>query len=342
MKMRFLKLRSGRALYVESDKIWMAKGMCFFAVDFSGRQVSKKYKVGGLKSRLIASNRLSRQLLREGIHHLIPLQNQTFLVCTKRMVYIVDNNGNIVNRFYGFLGNKPGHQGICVTPNGTIFFGEYSLNPERLYDTKLYRSCDNGLTFEPCLTLDKTTVRHIHFVKYDLFEKAVYMGTGDEDFECKLYKSVDDGDTWEIVGEGSQNWRAIGVCVQKDFLLWGTDAGSVPDQNYAIKMNKSDNSIKILTELEGPCHGCATFKNGAVFLSTGVEGGENEKDKFARLRILKEDSINEIFKLKKDCLPLILQYGVMRFPLGTESSDRVVFTAMGLKKGGEIIYVEKK
>lgn len=340
--MQFCKLCNGRALYVEADKIWMAKGMNFFAVDYAGKRVTSKYKVGGLKSRLIASNRLSRQLLREGIHHLIPLKNQTFLVCTKRMVYIVDGNGNVVNRFFGFQGNKPGHQGICVLPNGTIFFGEYSLNPERLNDTKLYRSCDNGLTFEVCLTLDKTTTRHIHFVKYDVFEDAVYMGTGDEDFECTLYKSTDNGDTWEVVGEGSQNWRAIGVCIQEKSLIWGTDAGSVPDQNYAIRMDKQDCALHVLTELEGPCHGCAVFKNGDVFLSTGVEGGQNEKDRFARLRKVNKDGITEIFKLKKDVFPLILQYGVMRFPLGTENCDRVVFTAMGLKKGGECIYVEKK
>ena len=37
----------------------------------------------------------------------------------------------------------------------------------------------------------------------------------------------------------------------------------------------------------------------------------------------------------------IMQYGVMRFPFGTENTDRVVFTAMGLNKGLEAVYAEE-
>ena len=36
-----------------------------------------------------------------------------------------------------------------------------------------------------------------------------------------------------------------------------------------------------------------------------------------------------------------IAYGVMRFPLGSDQCDRVVFTTMGLKGHGETVMIEK-
>jgi hypothetical protein len=183
--------------------------------------------------------------------------------------------------------------------------------------------------------------RHIHFIKFDPYEKCLWLGTGDEDHECRLMKSCDNGDSWETIGQGSQKWRAIGVCFDKDSLIWGTDAGSVQDQNYIIRMNRATYGLEILSEAEGPCHGCGSFKDGRVFISTGVEGGKNEKDNYARLKSIKDGIVEDITELKKDIFPLILQYGVIRFPLGTENTDRIVFTTYGLSMLGEVVLVEE-
>ena len=50
--------------------------------------------------------------------------------------------------------------------------------------------------------------------------------------------------------------------------------------------------------------------------------------------------ITELLKQEKDIWPLILQYGVIRFPLGTENSGKLVFTMYGLKGNGERVYIE--
>ena len=331
-------MMKGRALYTEKDRIWIAQGMTFYAVDYSGKRLTEKYSVGNLKEKFLSSNRLSRQLLRQGLHHLLPLKNGNILVTAKRKTYIVSETGEVLHIFSGYQGNKPGHQGVCVTPDGNIFFGEYTLNPQRDHDTVLYRSTDNGLSFQPVLTLPKDKVRHIHFVKWDPYEKCLWLGTGDEDFENLLMRSVDNGDTWEKIGEGSQDWRAIGLCFDEDSLIWGTDAGSVPDQNHIIRMDRKTHELTVLADVEGPCHGCGSFSDGRVFISTGVEGGENEADRFARLKEVIGEKVKTLLKMKKDFLPLILQYGVIRFPLGTENTDRVVFTVMGLRRGGEKVF----
>lgn len=335
------KLIKGRALYTETDRIWVAQGMSFFAVDYDGNPVTKRMIVGSSKEKLIGCNRLSRQLLRLGIHHLLPLPSGDVFLTTKQKSYVIDRKGSIKYMFVGYLGNKPGHQGVCVTPNGFIFFGEYTLNPQRDHDTHLYRSTDGGKSFHIILTLKSTEVRHIHFIKWDPFDECLWLGTGDKDFENLLLRSKDFGETWEKIGGGSQDWRAIGVCFDKDYLTWGTDAGSVPDQNHIIRMSRKTHELEILSDAEGPCHGCGSFKDGRVFISTGIEGGQNEKDRFARLKEIKEGKPIELIKKRKDIWPLILQYGVIRFPLGTDNTNHVVFTMYGLKGNGEQVYVEE-
>lgn len=329
----------GRALYTEKNRIWVARGMCFYALDYDGKRVTQKYHVGGSSQKVLASNRLSRQLLREGIHHLVPLKNGDIFLTTKKKSYTVGQDGAVKSVFTGYVGNKPAHQGVCVIPDGTVFFGEYSVNLDHKNDTSLYRSTDNAMTFEKILTFPKT-VRHIHFIKYDPYEECIWLGTGDADKECHLMKSKDNGDSWETVGTGNQDWRAIGVCFNKTSLVWGTDAGSVPDQNHINRMDRKTQQLETIADAEGPCHGCASFSDGRVFISTGVEGGENEKDRYARLKEVKGSQVVDLEKRKKDIIPLILQYGVMRFPLGTENTNRVVFTTMGLCGGGESVQIE--
>lgn len=342
--MRFKKLLRGRALYQTPDKIWVAKGMTFYAIDYEGNRVGPKYVVGGLTDRIFGTFRLSRQLLRVGLHHLLPLKNGNILVTAKRISYVVSPEGKVVHTFTGFQGNKPGHQGVCVTPNGTIFFAEYLLNPNRDHVIRLYRSTDNGTTFQVVKEWPKGAIRHLHFVKWDNYEKCLWLGTGDYGeggSENRLYKSTDNGDTWMLIGQGSQDWRAIGVCFTKDALFWGTDAGSCPDTVHFVKMDRKTHRLEILADFEGPCHGCASYADGRAFFSTGVEGGENEKDRYARLKEYKAGKIVDHWQLKKDIWSLIIQYGVMRFPLGTDVCDKVVFTTMGLQGHGECVMIEE-
>ena len=140
--MSFKKIADLRALYTEENRIWVARGMTFYAIDYDGKRVTRKYRVGGIVERFFGAITLSRQLLRQGIHHLVPLPNGDIFLVAKRIGYLVGKDGEMKSRFTGYTGNKPAHQGVCVTPDGKIFFGEYSLNMNREKDSCLYRSDD--------------------------------------------------------------------------------------------------------------------------------------------------------------------------------------------------------
>ncbi|MGO5275867.1 WD40/YVTN/BNR-like repeat-containing protein [Holdemanella porci] len=330
---------NARALFQEKDKIWIAKGNTFYSINYDGNVINKKISVGGFVENFVSRNRFIRQLFRIGIHHIIKLRSGNFLITKRKKTLIIDKNGNVLNVFQGYSGNKPFHQGICETPDGTIFFAEYTQNFKRECSSCLYRSIDGGFTFEPILTFTGNQVRHIHFVNFDKFQNKVWVGTGDDDNECKIMCTSDNGNTWKTIGEGSQKWRAIGLCFTENYILWGTDAGNVEDQNALYSMNRVTKEIKKICDIEGPCHGCSQIHTDLFLFSTGVEGGKNEKDKYVRIKIIKNSNVQEIFKMKKDNLPYVVQFGVVRFPLRNGDVDKIVFTSYGLCDGGEKVYI---
>lgn len=342
--MTFKKIFNGRALYVHNNVIWVANGLYFFGIDFNGKCISSKYKIGSTFERFISAFRLSRQLLRVGIHHLIPLVDGGFLVVLKKKVIKVSINCSIENIFIAFKGNKPAHRGMCVTPAGTVFFGEYTLNMDRKNTSSLFRSNDNGKTFKCIKTFQGDEIRHIHFIQWDVYGKCLWLGTGDRDAESKLFRSYDNGDSFELVGEGNQLWRAVGVSFTVDALFWGTDAGSDAGdhQNYIIRMDRRTLKIEKIRMVEGPCHGNAVLADGTVYVSTGIEGGKNEKDCYAHIwKCEKSGTVKEILKFKKDIYPNIVQYGVVRFPMGLEGSNTIIYTTYALKGNGEAVYINE-
>jgi len=347
----FSRLLNGRALYVTPEKIWVAKGRCFFVIDYSGKRISRRYYVpGSLIDRFLTCGRILTQGNRKDIRILLPLSNDNILVVVKRKVIIFSPDGKVLHIWSGFQGNKPGHQGACITPDGTIFFTEYLLNPKRDHAICLWRSQDNGMTWQVVKVFPPGDIRHLHFIKWDEYESCLWMGTGDYGeggSENRLYQSKDNGEHWRLVGQGSQDWRAIGVCFTPNSLLWGTDAGSCKDPVHFVRMSRETEQLEVLEDMEGPCHGCAMFADGRSFYSTGVEGGENEKDDIARLKMLQpsgmlqgDGKLHTLWECQKDFVPLMVQYGVIRFPLGTECCTRVVFTCMGLKGHGECVMIE--
>jgi len=104
-------------------------------------------------------------------------------------------------------------------------------------------------------------------------------------------------------------------------------------------MDRQTRELSKIQEVQGPCHGNAVLAEGTVFVSTGIEGGPNEKDNCAHLwQVTPDGRVQEVYKMKKDIFPLIVQYGVIRFPMGVESCHTVVFTTYALHNGPEQVW----
>jgi len=335
------QFKNARVLWTDGTIHYLATGMHIFRIDSHTWHQEWIATLGSLAERCIAQFRWSRQLLRLGIHHLWPLSDGGLLVVVRKKAMRVSPEGNASIALAFPRGNKPAHKGVCVTPKGSIFLGEYAMNMDRRLPVVLYRSLDNGNTFQSILEFEPGKVRHIHFVQWDPLAHCLWLGTGDADHECLIFRSTDNGNSWEQVGGGSQLWRAVGISFRSEALYWGTDAGSDAGThpNFVMRLARTTLHLEKVLELQGPCHGNATLRDGTLLVSTGVEGGVNEKDRDAHLWI-SCDGTNwqELQSYRKDRLPLLLQYGVIRFPQGLHQGQTIAFTTMGLAGAGETAF----
>jgi hypothetical protein len=331
--------RGARVLRISGDECIVAQGYSLGVAHRDGvwRQVARISVP--MWEEVLASFALTRLALRFGIHAALPLDGGDFLVVLKRRIIKVTSGGEtiLIDRIH--RGNKPASRGVCRCPDGVLLYGEYTRNRKRTHPVAVYRTEDIDSGFQKVFEFSPAEVAHIHFLQWDPFEQCIWMGTGDADSECRLYKSADSGLKWACVGGGEQIWRAIGVAFTEEAIFWGTDSGYDTGQtrNFIVRMDRKTRTIRTMQQVQGPCHGIGVLANGKLCVSTGVEGGENEVDRLAHLWVSEDGSHwEEVYALRKNWWrPFDLQFGVMRIPPGTETTSELSFTALGLQGANE-------
>ena len=120
--------------------------------------------------------------------------------------------------------------------HGTIYVGEYPLGDDV---PRLLGSMDGGRTWQTVLELPE--IRHVHALQVDPFGGDIWITTGDTDVECHIGRlSVDGpGTTFEPVGGGSQEWRAVELAFTPDAVLWGVDCGYA-ETNRLYRFDRRD------------------------------------------------------------------------------------------------------
>lgn len=126
-----------------------------------------------------------------------------------------------------------------------LYAGEYSVGNANAHS--VYRGVDqgNGVDWEEVLYFDslqdffddKTrldTIRHIHVVVTDPYTGHVWVGTGDNNQHSRLYYSKDNGDTFTLIGIGSQKFRSLSIWFTEDYVYWNMDSELVPQHVYRI------------------------------------------------------------------------------------------------------------
>jgi hypothetical protein len=144
---------------------------------------------------------------------------------------------------------------------GTIIFAEYYDNLAK-YDPKfktsnlssrvrpcaVWRSRDDGMTWEKIFEQDVSSIRHFHTVAADSFEKGVWwLSSGDRVGECHVWRSNDDGGTWtectdpdpdialppSFLRKKEVAHRHTDVVVTADHLIWGADDLLGDERDYS-------------------------------------------------------------------------------------------------------------
>jgi hypothetical protein len=277
-----------------------------------------------------------RRLLRLGIHNLLVLKSGNLLVSTSGWLHLSEDKGRTFLPVHKIrVGRKPLHRGICEDNCGDVYYGEYYLNPKRKEKVNLYKSTDNGRSFQVIQSFPAGTIRHIHFVQYDPYTDQIWIGTGDRDKECFIAYSEDGGKTFHKIGEGSQSWRAVSLIFTEKYLYWGSDAGlDVPfAKNFIYRWDRNSKVLNAVQGVHGPTYYSAVLPDGTFLIGTGVEGGANELDSCAHLWASCDgENWADLIKWKKDIWPVIFSHGMIRFPHGQgDVEDEFYFFLAGLR-----------
>ena len=109
---------------------------------------------------------------------------------------------------------------------------------------RVYRSVDNGSTWEVAYEFPPGEIRHIHTVQWDPIGKALWIGTGDTDSESRIGYSKDHGETFVWVGRESQLYRTVSFQFLDDSVLWVVDSNEKASMRV-VAWKRAQNSIEI-------------------------------------------------------------------------------------------------
>jgi hypothetical protein len=189
---------------------------------------------------------------------------------------------------YGFGDQGVRNDGILVTDNASIYFGEYYQNPER-NKVDLYKSGNNISSWNVAHEFQPKAIRHIHAIQKDPYSDKLWICTGDDDEESFIAWSDDEFRNIHSIGQGSQFWRACQLVFSEESVLWGTDTGSEADAGI-YEWDRKSAELKKYRAIDGAIFYATRLKNGTIVLSSDREGLKSEKDDKTRLYVISQDN----------------------------------------------------
>ncbi len=143
--------------------------------------------------------------------------------------------------------------GVTVDGDGRIYYGEYVTRRLQGDETvALFRSDDDGRSFEIVYEFPAIVVRHIHAIQWDPYAQVIWMGTGDGDEQSRVGFSRDLGETFIWIGQDSQDFRAVNFVFSEDSVDWLSDTVEIPAR--ALRFHRDDWEIQASSR-SLPSHG---------------------------------------------------------------------------------------
>ncbi len=313
---------NNRVLFVSNDFWIAAKGYKLYKFSLSTEKWSyfASLKEGLLN--YLSNNFLIRRILRLEITHLYHFRNNTWFCIAKKGIFRLNNKTMIFEKVCLIKkGSRP--MNLCQDKYGDIYFGEYFYNVNGL-PVSIFKSINNGNTWEVVYTFSKGEIGHIHAVQVDPYTNKIWVLTGDLDRECIIAYSDNKFKDLKIVFRGKQMYRSCNLIFYKDFIVFATD--SQYEQNKIYKFDRKSLKIKDLIKIQGS--GIYGGKNRNIaYISTTVEPSKINRDKNSYLWISNDgQNWHKIISFKKDIWnSRLFQFGSIRFP---EYDENIQMTSL--------------
>ena len=318
-----------RALAWHSELLFASRGYELLCANMSAPAV--EWGVVGffrpsLWRKLSSSFSLSSRLSRDGFHALAVL-DRGHLVAAVPGAIVTMAPGETEFRVSHEIrrGTRPLH--FATTPSRKIFWGEYFDNPRR-EPVHIYASEDCGFTWSIAYTFPKGSIRHVHNIVYDEFEKCLWVLTGDEGRECQIIRASCDFKSVETVLAGSQQARAVTILPARNALYFASDTPL--EQNHVYRLGRNGTVSKLSQLNSSSISGCRV--GNSLFFSTMVEPSPTNTDRCVRLyRSPDGEQWEEFLHWKKDLWPMkLFQYGNAFLPDGCNATDLLAVSTVAV------------
>ncbi|MDB4888776.1 MAG: glycosyl hydrolase family protein [Gemmatimonadetes bacterium] len=213
-----------------------------------------------LGTRLASSPRLGQRLLRTMFYNVVSLGDARWLVTFGNRIGILSPAG-----WTEIVLPRPSRVlrgGIAVSPSGTVWFGEYWDNVDR-GPMSIYRWDAGATRAEVAHVFERGSIYHVHGVSWDPYRRAMVCLTGDRTGECRMLLTRDEFATFEVIGAGSEDWRAVSVVSVPDGWLYGTDAEF--ETNVIAHVDAKTGYRTVLKHVEGPVYYSRRWGPDGVF-----------------------------------------------------------------------------
>jgi hypothetical protein len=327
---------NGRVHLIDSNVVYASRGNSIYkSIDNGESWFFLTIAPVGLVWQLKSLSKLLVRLFRSGISHIRPVNESEILVFTSGYILIYSLCENRWISKSKIVGNRP--LTIAQSPN-VICYGEYRSNKAR-DPICVYCSMDNGVSWKNLYTFN--SIRHIHSILWDSFEKVFWVTTGDSDSESMIFKADEYFTNVRKVFGGSQQFRSIQLLFSRKFVYFGTDAPN--EQNFIYRFDRKGEDLEKLASVSGSVFSGINIEE-IFFFATACEPSYINDTEYVRLYVSNGgDSWKCVIKFKKDSLGMkLFQYGQLFFPhVINKGSNDLFITPFACEFDQQILKVEK-
>lgn len=276
--------------------------------------------------KLTASRRLTLRLFRDGFHSLAVLPSGNLVAAVPGAILTLHAGKTEFSVSHQITrGTRPLH--FASVPDGQVFFGEYFDNPGR-DPVHIYRSNDQGKSWQIVYSFARGEIRHVHNIIYDEWENRLWILTGDYGVECRILRASLDFRRVETMLAGKQQARAVAIVPTKDSLYFSSDTPL--ERNHIYRLART-HKLSIVASLPGSSiYGCRVGET--LFFSTMVEPSDVNHEYNVCLYGGDASAWIMLRSWKKDRLPMrFFQYGNAILPDGNNTTEFLALTTIAVE-----------
>lgn len=321
-------IKDFNVLYVSSEYWIGSRGYRLFRYFPESDRIEPFSSVNDSKNAFLASMKLTRRLFRAEIRHLYHFKDDTWMCIGKKAIFRLDHTtGRFEKCCVIAKGSRP--MNLCQAKNGAIYYGEYCYNPTR-EEMRIFRSPDNGDSWEVAYTFGNGEINHIHGLFVDPYSDKLWVATGDDDCACIFGYTEDGFKTFVRCYKGSQQYRVCQPLFTPDKIIFATD--SQYEQNYIRAIDRTTGEVKNIQAIQGSGIYGVQFGD-KMMISTTVEPSKVNLDRHSHVWFSANGKEwKELASYEKDIFPMTyFQFGSILFPTYEGDSNFLVWNGRAVK-----------